>query len=111
MLLKMLSYPIASTGLTQIKYTITQLEQIEEEIIPLASGPSRDYFGFTVFGLLLLVVVILLLLYVLDCRKYQKKIKRLDDSRFAYCGYGIGRLKETLSELEYDKVNDVDEMF
>lgn len=105
----LITFPLLQV-MTVVGYEIEQLEQIIEEEAPLAPGPAGNYFGLTMIGLLILVVGALVASYMFTCMKYKKKIKLLDDSGKSYYGYRLEKLQETLSELEYNKLNEMDEM-
>lgn len=97
--------------LTVVGYELEQLEQIVEEEVPLAPGPVGSYFGVAVMGLIVTVICVLIVSYMLTCMRYRKQIKLLDTSGKTYYGYRLERLRETLSELEYMKLSDTDEMY
>lgn len=85
-------------------------QTIYEELPPLAnmSGGNPVILQW-MMGLLIVVITFIALLYILECKQYHKRIKRLDNSRKAYCGYQIRRLRDVLTELEYEQLRFVDE--
>lgn len=96
--------------LTAVGYQIEQLAQIEEEQAPLAPGPRGDFWGITLVCLFVLAVVSVAAVYLRTCMQYRRDIVSMDEGKHAYCGYRLSRLKETLSRLEYHKLDDVDVM-
>ena len=87
---------------------ITQVEMIEENLTPLANMPHGDFYIMSLLGLMVLVITFTTFLYILTCKQYLKRIRRLDDRRDAYCGYRLQKLKEALIDLEYEKLKFVD---
>ena len=96
--------------MTVVGYEIEELAQIVEEEVPLAPGPVGNYFGLVIVSLLVMAVGALIASYMITCMKYKKKIKLLDDSGKSYYGYRLEKLQEALSELEYNKLSEMDDM-
>lgn len=87
---------------------MTRVEIIEENLTPLANVPHGDFYLVSLLGLTVLVITFMTLIYILLCKQYHKRIRRLDNRQDAYCGYRLQRLKEALIDLEYEKLKFVD---
>ena len=74
------------------------LIEIEEEEMPLASMPLND--GGTFVWLATGFAY-----YVTCCIRYRKRIAELKEEQQVYLGWNLRHLKETVQELEYDKVS------
>lgn len=81
---------------------------INEERIPLADGTPMEYFGGTIAVMLFILVLFAGIMYILSCNKYRKRIGQLDMEGRAYKGWNLGRLKETVVEIEMDKTRDIE---
>lgn len=86
-------------------YTIIQ---IEEEQIPLTATMGNNFFGMAMIILLILFVAFMLIMYLSCCRRYQSRIRQLDNTGLAYGGYRIAELKKTITELEMVKLAELE---
>lgn len=89
--------------LAEVNYRITV---IEDEQVPLAAGGMK-YFGATAGGMILTALLLMIAVYLLLCYKYRKRISELSDDNAVYRGWKLDRLKETVSELEMKRVEDL----
>lgn len=85
-----------------------RLTVIEDEEVPLAAGIKMEYFVPTIIAMVLTVLLIGVILYLLKCSKYRMQITGLDTEGTSYKGWKLSRLKETVKNLEAEKV---DQMF
>ncbi len=88
-------------------YTITR---IEEERLPLSVGAGNGFFCAAMIALLVIGIVFLVIMYVKCCRKYQSRIKQLDETKQVYMGYRITKLRKTLAELEMKKLEELENL-
>ena len=79
---------------------------IEDEQVPLAAG-GMNYFGATAGVLLLTALLLMIAVYLLLCYKYRKRISELSDDNAVYRGWKHDRQKESVSELEMKRVEDL----
>lgn len=77
---------------------------IEQEKVPLASGPGTagSLLGTALAVMLATVIFACLWAYLARCRDYRERIRRFDPGGEAYLGWNIWRLKRTIEELELD---------
>ncbi len=80
--------------------------EIEEETTPLAVAP--EFSGAMTAGIfaiaILLVVLAATASYFGRCMNYRKRIRQLTDDTEVYHGWNEGRLRDTVTELEIDKL-------
>ncbi len=80
--------------------------EIEEETTPLAVAPK--FSGAMTAGIfaiaILLVVLAATASYFGRCMNYRKRIRQLTDDSEVYRGWNEGRLRDTVTELEIDKL-------
>lgn len=99
---------IGSVLLTQEPYVLTV---IEEEEVPLAANVQGDFYGWTIAFMALLLAMFAVAIYLVICNRYRKRIRRLDPIGTSYMGWHLGKLKETVLEVEQqsvDNMNSVD---
>ena len=77
---------------------------IEQEKIPLASGPGTGGSLLWVALAVMLAAVIFACLwaYLARCRDYRERIRKFDSGGEVYLDWNIWRLKRTTEELELD---------
>lgn len=73
--------------------------------IDMMNMPHGDFFMTSFIGLIVLLIMFMAFIYILLCRQYHKKIRRLDNSGEAYCGYRLQRLRKVLIDLEYERIS------
>lgn len=81
------------------------LIEIEDEEMPLASMPLNDGGTFVWLWFLLVLLASGFAYYVTCCIRYRKRIAELKEEQQVYLGWNLRQLKETVQELEYDKVS------
>lgn len=76
---------------------------IEQEMVPMASGPGMTdnlfLFRATLAVMLAAIAVLCMWGYLTRCRAYRKRIRELDPGGGAYLGWNIRRLERTVEEL------------
>lgn len=79
---------------------------IEQEKVPLSAGirTANSFPGVTLAVMLAVVVFTCLWAYLVRCRGYRERIRKLDSGGEVYMGWNIWRLKRTTEELELDLV-------
>lgn len=82
-----------------------QLTIIEEEKVPLAPSPGTS--DGMVFVLPMLMLLLLEAIYLAKCRGYRTRIRELDGTGNAYCGWRLSKLRETVRELEAEKIEKI----
>lgn len=80
-----------------------QLIVIEQEKVPLASGPDMagSNFWLLVAVMLAIVAVAFLWMYVSNCQNYRRRIRLLDPGGGKHLGWNLSQLKRTMEELEF----------
>lgn len=81
------------------RLTIIEEEQVPLSAVPGASGDATAVVWSAVIALLLLGII-----YLFKCRSYQKRIAELDTNGIKYHGWKLSRLRETVDELEAEKI-------
>lgn len=87
----------------QLNYSIVTLE---DEETPLAAGPGTDYLWLTLAVMVLVAVCVILAIYLIRCSGYRKRIRELNTDGSAYLGWSFSKLKETVAELEAERVEE-----
>ena len=97
---------IANAAAQELIYSLTV---IEEEETPLADGSLFDksrFFPVTMAVMAVLFVGMLISLYYFRCLKYRKRIRELGGERVPHSGWNLKRLKETVTEIEWELVGE-----
>ncbi|MGN0403523.1 MAG: hypothetical protein ACI4HQ_14865 [Acetatifactor sp.] len=90
--------------LTQEQYILTV---IEDEKVPLAEGIKMEFYGPTIAFMILTVILFMTAVYLLICNRYRKRIQKLDPDGTSYRGWRLKRLKETVLNVEMEKIEDM----
>lgn len=91
------SVPVMLTG-----YRIVQ---IEDEATPLAQAVQSGYYGNMIAGMLGMCIFLLLIVYIILCRKYQKRIIELQEG--VHPGWNWWKLRKQATELEDKKAEGI----
>lgn len=79
--------------------------QIEDEATPLAQTARNGYYGDMIVGMLGIGILLLLMVYIIFCRKYQKRIIELQEG--AHPGWNWWKLRKQATELEDKKAEGI----
>lgn len=82
-----------------------RIVQIEDELTPLAQAAQNGYYGDMIAGMLGIGALLLLLVYIILCRKYQKRIVELQEN--ARPGWNWWKLRKQATELEDKKAEGI----
>ena len=87
----------------QLNYSLVVLE---DEKTPLAASPGTDYLWPTLAVMALAAVCLILAIYLIRCSGYRRRIRELNTVGAAYLGWALSKLKETVAELEAERVEE-----
>ena len=77
--------------------------------------PNNRMGLYVCFGLAAAAVVIVLTAgiacYVIRCVRWRRRIEEVKEGQSVYWGWNLKRLKETVRELEYEKVSRMELLF
>lgn len=79
---------------------------IEDEKVPLAASSGNEYFWLTVTVMVLVTAAALLAIYLIRCNGYRKRIRKLDSGGKSAQGWVLRKLKESVAELEAERVEE-----
>ena len=82
-----------------------RIVQIDDEATPLAQATQSVYYGDMVAGMLGIGILLLLIVYIILCRKYQKRITELQEN--ARPGWNWWKLRKQATELEDKKAEGI----
>lgn len=82
-----------------------RIVQIDDEATPLAQAAQSVYYGDMIAGMLGMGVLLLLIVYIILCRKYQKRITELQEG--AHPGWNWWKLRKQATELEDKKAEGI----
>uniref|UniRef100_UPI0040560C3F hypothetical protein n=1 Tax=Acetatifactor sp. TaxID=1872090 RepID=UPI0040560C3F len=93
------------------------LIEIEEEPVPLGvfEETGAGYFTTVLAVMILILIVLMIVFYFMNCYKCKMRIKQLQHDQNVYHGWNLGRLRETVEELELQETDalvcDMEENF
>lgn len=93
-------------ALQNLSYKLIVIEDEDVPLSPDAPGGTR-FFPLTLSLMAVIIVGTLVSIYYFRCRQYQKRISELsENNESTYSGWNLKRLKETILELEMEKVDE-----
>jgi len=95
---------VGTVFLNEISYSIVK---IEEEAIPLSSGPQDTYYFWAIVGMVMLIFLAALVTYLVQCERYRKRIRELNERGAKQPGWELWKLKEVVKELEMQKTDEL----
>ena len=90
-------------GKVLIKSVNYRLVQIEEEMTPLHSGVSENYYTHALIGMAIVLLLAILISYIVTCSRYRKRIRELDEQKLVQPTWNLWKLKQLVNELELKK--------
>lgn len=97
------TYTAGVVGKGLIKSVTYRLVQIEEEMTPLHSGTSENYYIYALVGMVIVLLLAILISYIVTCSRYRKRIRELDEQQLVNPTWNLWKLKQLVNELELKK--------